>query len=239
MLKLLLRQCVFACLLGTAVWGNQALASGLQVSPVTLIMPGNQNATGLWLSNEGDNVVNAQVRVYRWSQSNFSDSLSASQSLVASPPMLALNPGERQLIRIIRVGPTSASLEDAYRLAIDELPPAVAEKNKLNFVLHYSVPVFIQPASMPQGSVKLQWGLVHVGNNAYLQVNNLGNSHAQLSAATYIAANGVRKNITPGLLGYVLPGSTMRWILPVSYNNYTHGSKIEVTINGEKTLQDL
>ncbi|EIC85930.1 P pilus assembly protein chaperone PapD-like protein [Serratia sp. M24T3] len=238
-MKLLVRQWVFACLLGTSVWGTQAAASGLQVSPVTLILPGNQNATGLWLSNEGDNVVNAQVRIYRWSQSNFSDNLTASQSLVASPPMLALAPGERQLIRIIRVGPTSNSLEDAYRLAIDELPPPILQKNKLQFVLHYSVPVFIQPASMPVGSVKLQWGLVHVGNKAFLEVNNLGNSHAQLSAATYVSAKGTRKDITPGLLGYVLPGATMRWILPVSYDNYTHGSKIEVTINGEKTLQDL
>lgn len=238
-MKLLVRQIAFACLLVSAIWSTQALASGLQVSPVTLIVPGNQNATGLWLSNEGDNVVNAQVRIYRWSQSHYSDNLTASQSLVASPPMLALAPGERQLIRIIRVGPTAASVEDAYRLAIDELPPSVKQKNQLQFVLHYSVPVFIQPASMPAGSVKLQWGLVHDGNKALLEVNNLGNSHAQLSAATYITASGVRKNITPGLLGYVLPGNTMRWILPVTYDQYTHGSKIEVTINGQKTLQDL
>lgn len=238
-MNLLVRKFVFACLLGATFWGNHAAASGLQVSPVTLILPGNQTATGLWLSNEGDNVVNAQVRVYHWSQSNYGDNLTASQSLVASPPMLALDPGSRQLIRIIRVGVTSNSVEDAFRLAIDELPPPITQKNKLQFVLHYSVPVFIQPLSMPTGSVKLQWGLVHEGNKAFLQVSNLGNSHAQLSAATYITANGARKNITAGLLGYVLPGSTMRWILPVSYDNYTHGSKIEVTINGEKTQQNL
>jgi fimbrial chaperone protein len=215
-LKLLVRQFVFACLLGTAVWGTEAAASGLQVSPVSLTLTGNQNAGGLWLSNQGDNIVNAQVRVYHWSQSNFADTLSSSQGLVVSPPMLTLAPGARQLIRIIRVGAPPNNVEDAYRLAIDELPPATLQKNKLEFVLHYSLPVFIQPASNPPTSVKLQWTLRHIGNSDFLEVNNQGNSHAQLSAITYISPNGARKVITPGLLGYVLPGMTMRWILPVS-----------------------
>lgn len=239
MLKLLVRQFVFACLLGTTVWGTEAAASGLQVSPVTLTLSGNENAGGLWLSNEGDNVVNAQVRIYRWSQNNYGDSLAPSQGLVASPPMLALAPGEKQLIRIIRTSASSATQEDSYRLSIDELPPATLQKNKLQFVLHYSVPVFLQAASMPPSTVKLQWALVHVGNNSFMEVHNQGNSHAQLSAATYINTQGVRKTMTPGLLGYVLPGATMRWVLPVSGDNSTHGSKIEVTINGEKTLQNL
>ena len=46
--------------------GGAAFASGLQVSPVTLTLSPTQAADGLWLSNTGDNVVNAQVRVFRW-----------------------------------------------------------------------------------------------------------------------------------------------------------------------------
>lgn len=42
--------------------------------------------------------------------------------------MLALAHGERQLIRVIRTSPPSAHAEDAYRLSIDELPPAKVEK---------------------------------------------------------------------------------------------------------------
>lgn len=221
------------------MWASQAVASGLQVSPVTLTLPGNENAGGLWLSNQGDNPVNAQVRVYHWEQSNFADRLNASQGLVVSPPMLALAPGERQLIRIIRVGPASKSVEDAYRLSIDELPPSRLQSNKLQFVLHYSVPIFIQPASMPPTSLKLQWSLKSIGRETFVDVSNQGNSHAQISAMTYISPKGARKVITPGLLGYVLPGSTMRWILPLSDNNISRGSKLEVTINGQKTLQDL
>ena len=73
--------------------------------------------------------------------------------------MLALAPGERQLIRVIRTSPPSASVEEAYRLSIDELPPAKLQKNKLQFVMHYSVPVFIQPTTQADTAAKLQWKL--------------------------------------------------------------------------------
>lgn len=223
----------------TAGWGAQAFASGLQVTPVSLTISSGQNAGGLWLSNEGDIPISAQVRVYNWTQNNFADNLSPSQNLVISPPMLALAPGQRQFIRVIRTGLASNGFEEHYRLFIDELPPTTLQKNKLQFVLHYSLPVFIQPESKSASTIKLQWTLKNIGKNDYLDVKNQGGNYAQISAVTYISPRGVRKEITPGLLGYVLPGITMRWILPMS-NEYTNrGSKLEVTINGEKTLQDL
>ncbi|ADO48528.1 fimbrial biogenesis chaperone [[Enterobacter] lignolyticus] len=238
-LTLRVQSYAFACLLGSIIAVPHAAASGLQIAPVTLTLQGTQNADGIWLSNEGDNAINAQVRVYRWTQSGFADQLSSSQGLAISPPMLALAPGERQLIRVIRTGPPSGQVESAYRLSIDELPPPKLQRNKLQFVLRYSVPVFIQPVTDAQASAKLQWKLQHIDGNTFLEVNNQGNSHAQLSAATLIGASGTRIAITPGLLGYVLPGSTMRWILSPSANGTHHGGKVEVTINGQKTIQDL
>ena len=59
--------------------GGAAFASGLQVSPVTLTLSPTQAADGLWLSNTGDNVVNAQVRVFRWTQENDADQLALSE----------------------------------------------------------------------------------------------------------------------------------------------------------------
>ena len=70
--------------------GGAAFASGLQVSPVTLTLSPTQAADGLWLSNTGDNVVNAQVRVFRWTQEGGEDKLTPSRGLLVSPPMLQL-----------------------------------------------------------------------------------------------------------------------------------------------------
>jgi fimbrial chaperone protein len=83
------------------------------------------------------------------------------------------------------------------------------------------------------------WGVKRVGNDNFLEVSNQGNSHAQLSAVTYINHQGGRREITPGLLGYVLPGSTMRWILAPQSANITPGGKLEVMINGQKAVQNL
>ena len=173
--KLPVKQCACACLLGMVASANLATASGLQIAPVTLTLQATQNADGIWLSNAGENVLNAQVRVFRWSQSAYDNKLSPSQGLVISPPMLALAPGERQLIRVIRTSPPSAHAEDAYRLSIDELPPAKVEKNKLQFVLHYSVPVFIQPTSAAQTQAKLQWKLQQLDGKKFIEVSNQEN----------------------------------------------------------------
>lgn len=230
------RQFIFA-FLSTMV--THAIAAGLQIAPVSLDIQATQNADGIWLSNEGEATLNAQVRIRHWTQSGNSDKLTYEQGVVISPPMLVLAPGEKQLVRIIRNGSGRPDVEDAWRLSIDELPPAKREKNQLQFVMHYSVPVFIQPAGLPNSSPKLQWKLVAADGKLFMEVNNQGNSHAQLAQATFVQVNGARKVISPGLLGYVLPGSTMRWIIPVSAGAADSGGKVEVMINGQKTLQNL
>ena len=152
-----------------------------------------------------------------------------------SPPMLTIPPGGKQLIRVIRTG-SPAKVEDAYRLSINELPQSAAKKNNLQFVLHYSVPVFIQPPGVTDTYAKLQWQIKHSEGRAWLEVSNQGDGHAQLSEVNIITASGSRRNITPGLLGYVLPGSTMRWPLPASAGQ---GEKLEAMVNGKKTVQTL
>jgi fimbrial chaperone protein len=57
-----------AMLAALAMASSFAHASGLQVSPVSLSLQPTQNADGLWLSNSGDALVRAQVRVYHWTQ---------------------------------------------------------------------------------------------------------------------------------------------------------------------------
>jgi P pilus assembly protein, chaperone PapD len=237
-IKIFLRQAIWLCLTGLFVSTNIAQASGLQVSPVTLTLQ-DKDADGIWLSNEGENEINAQVRVFQWSQSNYSDHLTASRDLVISPPMLTLRPGQRQLIRVIRLNTPVNNVEESFRLSINELPPATPQANKLQFVLHYSLPVFIQSKNITTPSAKLTWGVKQIGGDHFLEVSNQGNSHAQLSAVTYINRQGVRKEITAGLLGYVLPGSTMRWILAPTTSPVAPGGKLEVMINGQKAVQNL
>nr|WP_274708929.1 fimbria/pilus periplasmic chaperone [Variovorax sp. S12S4] len=123
-----------------------ASASGLQVSPVTLTLQASQNAEGLWLSNTGDTVVHAQVRVYQWTQEDGAEKLTPSRELLVSPPMVQLDASARQLIRVIRTGVPAGPVEGSYRVIIDELPVEMKEKKGLQLVLRYSVPIFIAAA---------------------------------------------------------------------------------------------
>ena len=220
--------------------GGAAFASGLQVSPVTLTLSPTQAADGLWLSNTGDNVVNAQVRVFRWTQERGEDKLTPSRGLLVSPPMLQLPAEGRQLIRAIRAGaPPSGpgAVQEAYRVIIDELPVDTQGKKGLQFVLRYSVPIFVQPAGAPPSAPQLTWGLRRDGDKAVLEVANSGASHAQLADISFTDSAGVRTAVHPGLLGYVLPGAQMRWALKVPAAAFGAGGTWETMTNGTTAQQ--
>ena len=246
MLSLWIRRvAIHGILSGLLLSGGAAMASGLQVSPISLSLQAKQNASGLTLSNTGDKAIHAQVRVYHWSQNEEGDQLTASRGLLASPPMIKLQPGEKQLIRVIRASaPPSGvgAVEDAYRLSIDEIPvQSTNEKTGIQFALSYSLPVFVQPVGVKQTSSKLQWKYTVQpgGDQVVMRVSNSGDGRAQLAKLSIDDAAGKNIEITPGLLGYVLPGATMQWTFKVSPNELKNSGKIKVMINGTDTTQDV
>lgn len=217
-------------------------ASGLQVSPVTLTIQPTQNADGLWLSNTGDNVVHAQVRVYQWTQEGGQDKLTASRGLVVSPPMLQLAASERQLIRAIRLGapPSGAgAVEQAYRVLIDELPVETPGHKGLSFVMRYSVPIFVEPAGAPASAPQLQWALRTDAGKTVLEASNSGGTHAQVADLSFTDASGHHTEVTQGLLGYVLPGAQMRWVVKAPAAALAGGGTWEAMINGTTATQNI
>ena len=222
-----------------------AIASGLQVAPISLSLQARESASGLTLSNTGDNVVHAQVRVYQWSQDDTGDKLSASRGLLASPPMIELKPGEKQLIRIIRAKapPQGAgAVEDTYRILVNELPiKSAIQESGIQFALTYSLPVFVQPVGVTKTSPKLQWSthLQPDGKEVKLRVSNSGNGHAQLAGLSFVDTAGNSTVMNPGLLGYVLPGATMNWTLKMPPSALTAGGKFKVMMNGTQTTPNV
>lgn len=224
---------------------NLAVAGGLQVSPISLSLQARESASGLTLSNSSDEVINAQVRVYQWSQDDKGDQLTPSRGLLASPPMIELKAGEKQLIRIIRAKAPpqgTGAVEAAYRIMVNELPiKSATQKTGLQFALSYSLPVFVQPVGVVKTSPQLQWSthLQADGKEVTLRVSNTGNGHAQLAGLSFINTAGNSTDIYPGLLGYVLPGATMNWTLKIPPSALTAGGKFKVMLNGTQTTPDV
>jgi len=230
------------------LFSSGAMASGLQVSPTSLSLQARENASGLTLSNSSDEAISAQVRIYQWSQDETGDQLTPSRGLLASPPMIKLNPGDKQLVRIIRAKapPQGAgAVEDSYRIFVNELPiKSAIQKTGLQFALSYSLPVFVQPVGIVKTAPQLQWrySLLPDSKQIKLSISNSGNGHAKLIDLSVVDAAGNSVNIHQGLLGYVLPDATMKWTLkipPSALPTGTTTGKFKVTINGIQTTQDV
>lgn len=218
-------------------------ASGLQVAPVGLTFGPGSEAKGLSLSNTSDEPLYAQIRVMHWTQDDGKDQLQPTQALLTSPPMVRLPPGARHLVRVIRTQAASNGVnEEAFRVLVDELPPAKElEETGVRYVMRYSVPVFVQAfTSAPEVTAVaagLSWSLVRDGNGVALQVRNAGNTHAQISAPSLLPPGGQPIELSPGLLGYVLPDKTMRWTVDVPAAQLVPGTQLKATINGKQLDQ--
>lgn len=246
MLSLWLHRVVKPALLSSLLLSSSlAVAAGLQVSPISLSLQARETASGLTLSNSGNNTVHAQVRVYQWLQDEKGDQLTPSRGLLASPPMIELKPGEKQLIRIIRAKAPphgTGAVEDAYRISVNEIPVKSANQTTgLQFALSYSLPVFVQPVGVTKTIPQLQWSM-HLqpdGKEVTLRVSNSGNGRAQLAGLSFVDTAGNSTVMNPGLLGYVLPGATMNWTLKMPPSALTAGGKFKVMMNGTQTTPDV
>lgn len=206
-------------------------AADLQIAPVSLQFASADRAQALWLTNSGNAPLHAQVRVYRWTQTEDEDMLDATDALLPSPPLVEIAPGQRQLVRIVRRSLAGPSDEESYRLIVDELPEtlpladasstgsmAKSERpNGLRLLLRYSVPVFLagqQPAASPElARITGTWTAAPVPS---LIVQNGGTRRLRISQVVHEDSSGRRTVLVPGLLGYVLAGQRRRWQIPAA-----------------------
>ncbi|MDC6673854.1 fimbria/pilus periplasmic chaperone, partial [Leclercia adecarboxylata] len=111
-----------AGILAASISITQAHAASLQVAPILLEFSPQEKVKELWLTNTGNENIRAQVRVNAWTQSNQQDILANSKDLIASPMVISIPAGQRQLVRLIRNTQIANTTEQAYRLIVDELP---------------------------------------------------------------------------------------------------------------------
>ncbi|MHA6845413.1 molecular chaperone [Ralstonia syzygii] len=185
-------------------------AAALQISPIRLDLLPGQSAAALTLRNRGTQPLNAQVRVFRWTQDTDGDRLEPAPTLVASPPIVQI-PGEgEQLVRVVLTQPATGNGEQAYRLLIDELPerrpPA---QTGVTMQLRYSVPVFVNAST--EAPPRLSAALRRDGGRTVLVVHNTEARHAQLASVSIEWSDGTQSPLTAGLLGYALAGATRAW----------------------------
>lgn len=142
------RACAWLVLLMGTFAPLAAGAAALQISPIRLDLLPGQSAGSLTLRNRGTQPLNAQVRVFRWTQDAEGDRLEPAPALVASPPIVQISGEGEQLVRVVLTQPAAGNDEQTYRLLIDELPERRPQaQTGVTMQLRYSVPVFVNAST--------------------------------------------------------------------------------------------
>ena len=106
------------------------------------LLAADAKATELWIQNQGNSATTMQVRIVRWKQEDGHERYTAQQDVVASPPIVTIGTGNKQLIRLIKQASVPAGVEQAYRIIVDEIPqpdakaePAIGLKLQMHYLL--------------------------------------------------------------------------------------------------------
>lgn len=207
-----------------------ALAASILIWPIDPVIKEERGASVLWLENRGTTPAMMQVRILAWTQIDGEDRYNEQDAIVASPPTARIPSGARQLIRLIAQRRERPADEAAYRVLIDEIPadlqPVTSDAGKqaavrpetpaIRFRMRYSIPLFVYgtgavaatDAPGPAAARKLHCALVQRDRQKFIQITNLGETHARLTDVG-VEQNGKRTSLANGLFGYVLPGSTV------------------------------
>lgn len=222
--------------------GPPALANRLQVAPTLIEIAAGRPAEAIWLTNPGQAAVPVQVRVFRWDQHDGNEKLAPTEELIVSPSQVVIAPGQRQLIRILREGEAPAT-EISYRILVDELVglgPAEEQPKGLQFRLRYSIPVFVAPQiAPPAASTEAGPRLVAAlrrdatSQASMLEIDNEGHGRARLAEVSLVAPGKAPVELSPGLLGYVLSGQSMRWPVELPPPAKSKQLELKVRVNGE------
>lgn len=195
-----------------------AHAAAVVLWPVDPTISAGQTATALWVENRGAQPVTLQVRSLGWSQAAGEDEYAQQDEIVTSPPIANVGPGQRQLVRVIRRDLGTTPAEHSYRLLIDELPPPLdpakpdGPSAHLAVQMRYSIPLFTYDGAIA-AKPTLQGHTVLLNGKRYAEIRNASQRHARLIDLR-IQQGGKSVTVAAGLIGYVLPGATMRWPLP-------------------------
>jgi len=184
-------------------------AQALSVLPVNIFIAPGQKASSITVTNQGTSETAIQIRAYAWNQPEGIDKLTASDLIVASPPLARMAPGATQVIRLILRQPPKER-EATYRILIDQIPPP-AQPGVVNMVLRLSIPIFAQPTTRANPHVVFHLELD--AGKLFLVAINDGLRHEVIRDIELTTSDGRKLKPEAGGLPYILAGATRRWAI--------------------------
>jgi fimbrial chaperone protein len=211
--------------------------------PLDPVIEADDAGAALWVENRGQRTATMQLRVLAWTQAQGESRYAAQTDIIGTPAIFRVAPGKRQFVRLTRTQRPPAGVEQAFRVLIDEIPDGRNEqvaitgtaRSGLRFQLRYSIPLFSYGAGLASRkhraieAPRLAWREFAEGGRRWIEIRNPGPLHAKLVDIEVRGNDGTAGKIADAHLGYVLPGSTLRWNLP---RDTPRVASVHASING-------
>jgi fimbrial chaperone protein len=190
---------------------GEARPAALGVAPTRLAFGPDDRMATVTLQNNAAATVTVQVQTFAWPRTPATDDLEPTRDLIAVPPVVALEPNAKQVIRVALRRQAGSAAERAYRLLISEVPGAGSEHAAgVRFALRLSLPVFVTPAGTRPEPV---WSARPEPGGLALALGNRGTAHLQLHRLVLKAVGRPEPLQVVDSPAYVLPGQEQAWPL--------------------------
>lgn len=190
-------------------------AGSFQVSPVRVALSRAHPVSALTVRNTGGEPAVIQLQAMAWTQLDGRDTYDAVSDILATPPIFTIPPGGSQVIRVGSRRPPETAKERAYRLFLQEVPPAPEPGSKgLRLALRIGIPLFVVPETAI--TPELHWDAVAAASGKVrIHVTNQGLAHVRLTQIRLAMTRGNDPLSISALPVYVLPGNVHDWIVDV------------------------
>ena len=207
-------------LMAFLVWSAAAAAGEFTINPLRVNLDRATRSSEITVRNDDTAPLRMQLEAMSWRQdAEGKDQYAPAEDLLFFPRAMEIPPGESRIVRVgVRAAPVMR--EDAYRLFMEELPPAAPDTapqgTSLRIFLRVGVAVFVSPAqAKPAAEIKKLDLNVGV---AEWSVANTGNAHFSTDTVELIglARDGTRLFVQTFPERYFLAGTvkTLRFDVP-------------------------
>lgn len=216
-----------------------AAAGEFVINPLRVSLDRTTRASEVVVRNDDKTVLRMQVQAMSWTQNAQGvDQYEPADTLLYFPRTMEIPPGESRIVRVgVRAAPVTR--EDAYRLFLEELPPASAageqaQGTSLRIFLRVGVAVFVGPAH-PERKGEIT-RLAVTGRQVEWAVANSGNVHIRADEVELagIARDGSRLFAHTFPERYFLAGVTRTLRFDIAPEFCTRLVTIEATVAAER-----
>jgi len=221
--------CIYLMIPGYSQAGN------FKIAPVVINIGAKEKTSVFNIKNLGDEKVTIQIHAKRWRQnSNGDDLYDDTGDIVIFPRIADIEKGQERIIRLGYQGKKVPTVEETYKLIVEELPVKEPGKKVLRFALKMKLPVFRSPIKeiieRSIEKVELRDGKL------FVTVKNSGNTHFPIRKMTVLGLDDSGSEVfsSETASSYILAGVSRSYSIKLHKEECRKARTVKVTVEGKK-----